>query len=439
MDLPPGTANDPMTPQNLTTTTATFAALLTFLSCAPSTDTSSFEALVSVGICGPVDRGTGFAARDSAGIQIVENLSHASEERHGFALSREPVAVIGARESDPDDVIGRLASAKLLADGRTAVADALTLVIRVYDVDGALLDRFGGKGDGPGEFNRSVEIKSTRGDTLVVSHYYGMMYARMLAEGTYLDGGYVSNGPGIERLKYGLQGVFGDGDFLVMERNVVSAGSTEPPKTEVERLDWTAWRLDPHTGTLDSIGPLPRQDYYTVVQQGEFDGVITFGDLPMGRVESWALGDTDIFLGWGDDFEVERRSADGTLTGLIRICEEPVPVDPDDLERAIQKALEPYDGENRRLEEAALRQIDLPTVEPAYLEMLTDDQGRLWVRDFAPAWEDQTWQVFDGGGRWLGSVTTPPGLRVLDIRGDRLLASVKNDLDVETVRVYRLE
>lgn len=64
--------------------------------------------------------------------------------------------------------------------------------------------------------------------------------------------------------------------------------------------------------------------------------------------------------------------------------------------------------------------------------------GRLWVRDFAPPWEEGSWRVFDAEGRWIGSVTVPPRTRLLDLAGDRILVELTDELGVTTVRVLPL-
>lgn len=80
---------------------------------------------VASGLCQPVDPAVGFSARDSGGVRVVENLSPAG----GLSLQLvdEPTAVIGARDDDPDDVIGRLAGAVLLPDDGIVLADGLAM------------------------------------------------------------------------------------------------------------------------------------------------------------------------------------------------------------------------------------------------------------------------------------------------------------------------
>ncbi len=111
---------------------------------------------------------------------------------------------------------------------------------------------------------------------------------------------------------------------------------------------------------------------------------------------------------------------------------------PEEMQRWVDDYLEEMDEEQRARERAGLAGIPLPNTKPAHLEMLMDQAGRLWVRDFAPDWEEGTWRVFDPDGRGTSSLTLSVGLRVVDAIEDRVLVVGAEALRVETVRVYGL-
>ena len=46
--------------------------------------------------------------------------------------------------------------------------------------------------------------------------------------------------------------------------------------------------------------------------------------------------------------------------------------------------------------------------------------------------------MFDGEGRFLGTVAVPHGTRVLDVGADHLVTAVQDELDVHYVRVHRI-
>jgi hypothetical protein len=71
---------------------------------------------------------------------------------------------------------------------------------------------------------------------------------------------------------------------------------------------------------------------------------------------------------------------------------------------------------------------------------MSDDEGRVWLRDYYPSLETTTrsYIVFSPDGLRLGRVTVPEGLRVFDIDPGRVLGVMKGEMDVLSVVVYEL-
>lgn len=75
----------------------------------------------------------------------------------------------------------------------------------------------------------------------------------------------------------------------------------------------------------------------------------------------------------------------------------------------------------------------------AFRRALVDGEGNLWIEEFRIDPESAgTWLVIDAGGRWLGRVTAPAGLEVLQISGGTVLGRTKNELGVERVALHPL-
>jgi sugar lactone lactonase YvrE len=76
---------------------------------------------------------------------------------------------------------------------------------------------------------------------------------------------------------------------------------------------------------------------------------------------------------------------------------------------------------------------------PAFDQLVVDGLGHLWVRDYqADRAAPSRWSVFDQDGRWMGRVEIPTGLLVAQIGPDWILARARDEMDVESVHVYRL-
>jgi len=70
-----------------------------------------------------------------------------------------------------------------------------------------------------------------------------------------------------------------------------------------------------------------------------------------------------------------------------------------------------------------------------------DPSGRIWLRhaDCRPSPEVRRWSVVDLDGDDVGSVDVPSKLRLLAVRGRRVVATCWDDLDVEHLIAYELE
>jgi hypothetical protein len=77
-----------------------------------------------------------------------------------LSLSDAPTLQIGVLEGDPDYLFQDIASTLRLPSGQIAVSDAGALEVSVYSAEGTFLRRWGGRGEGPGEFRGLSRIYS---------------------------------------------------------------------------------------------------------------------------------------------------------------------------------------------------------------------------------------------------------------------------------------
>jgi hypothetical protein len=96
------------------------------------------------------------------------------------------------------------------------------------------------------------------------------------------------------------------------------------------------------------------------------------------------------------------------------------------------------------VEQAARQQMDIIPeghTMPTFADLLSDVEGRTWLRDYTPIWVDETehgWTVFGNDGRIERRVRTPVALRLLQVGPDYVTGVERDSLDVEYVTVYRL-
>ena len=154
---------------------------------------SAALAMVGAGACDASpggDAGVAGAAVtvwDSAGIEIVE--SHAPEYPPGqfWTLDPEPEIVLGggvgggrarpggaggAAARDSAELIWRVVGIARLEDGRVAVLSQGNHQLYLFEPSGELSTVIGGRGEGPGEFDRPQLLQYLAPDTLVVWDYW---------------------------------------------------------------------------------------------------------------------------------------------------------------------------------------------------------------------------------------------------------------------------
>ena len=153
-----------------------------------------------------------------------------------------------------------------------------------------------------------------------------------------------------------------------------------------------------------------------------------------------ALAGSAVFVGVQERMEVGLYSGNGTLLRLLRVPDIDLNVTATDIEHRIRQLLEQQPVERRAEARNRLDQMDVPDSRPAYGRLLAGADGSLWAAEQAryPT-IPRDWTVFGPDGRLLGTVVMPARFTVFQIGIDWVLGVGLDELDVEYVRLYRLE
>ncbi len=106
--------------------------------------------------------------RDSAGVIIVESSGPAWTASTALALSAEPAVSIGDMDGPPEHQLYKVRAALRLSDGTIVVFDGSSQELRFYDSTGVFVRRVGGKGGGPGEYQRVTWLRRFAVDSIMV-------------------------------------------------------------------------------------------------------------------------------------------------------------------------------------------------------------------------------------------------------------------------------
>lgn len=383
-----------------------------------------------LGACSPqqdqVPETTNFAVRDSAGVAIIESNLPAWGEGESWSLTEEPVLSIGAVDGPDEYLLYRSSSAIRLDDGRIVVSNGGSQELRFYDSQGQYLNASGADGEGPGEFRSVGFIWRLNSDSLAVLDFRLYRVSFFDTDGVFSRS--IRFGEGANDMPFPM-GMFGDGTFLALASEK-DDGEYEADLGSIR--DQVEHRLYGRDGRLlRNLITLDGSELYRAVRP-DGSGATT---SPQHGLMSWAVAGPDTwFYGGSEAFEIQEWSLEGELLRIIRLEREPRSMPPEvvaDWEDRLQR-MNPQ-------AKAFWTPIPLPDRLPAYEQIILDRTGNLWMAEYLVLDETPLWQVIAPNGQWLGSVTLPPGGRISEIGQDYVLGTWRDEMDVETVRMYGLE
>lgn len=368
--------------------------------------------------------------RDSAGVRIIENRGGLAAAPERWTLAAEPHVVIGTAADDSSRQLHEVQAAALLSDGTLVIANGGSNQLHVFDPAGEHVRSMGRDGEGPGEFRSLNNVWAGAGDTLFAWDYQLRRLSVFSAAGEFVR----TVQPPSQRSHFAA-GVLDDGSVVVAEHltpSTMEIGHIADHEIELLRHEPSGATPDtlarhPHSRTLlfetprGSVGarPLTFAPFTTVDVAGSRIAVVA-GRAP----EAWL---------WDDDEE---------RVTLVRWGDALRPLSDADIARYEEQQLaEASDAAVRARVRERLRQEPYSKLFPAAERGLLEHDGHLWIERWREPWVTgpRAWTIFDAGGRLRAAVVVPEGLRVLDVRDDLLVGRMRDELDVEHVRVYRLD
>lgn len=379
--------------------------------------------------CGrPSDAGSTFTAQDSAGIEIVTSFEPAWTDADAWRLSDGPVLEIGRVEGDEAYLLYNVVDVTRLDDGGVVVANGGDETIRRYDARGRFLWKAGREGEGPGEFAQIWHIGSVD-DGILVTQSREFWPSAVFD----LDGRYVRTIHKTAALRF-----LAPPDFLLEDGSLILTAFRQQARGEVWIDSVTYLRLSADGSTLDTIVRAPATQYGEAKTREPLR-------VALSPNLAHAAGRDRLFTTFPDDYSIEVYDLTGRLVREIRRAWTPVPVTEEDIVRHRREYLDVSPALRVRREQN-LAESRYAEHHPAHGPMIADRAGSLWVSRLVPSGLNPQpddvpipWDVFDPAGVWLGTLRTPARFNVLEVGDDYIAGIWRNDLDVQFVRVYRLE
>lgn len=379
--------------------------------------------------------------RDSAGIEIVENTSDGLWGADG-GWTTEELVTFGEAAGDPNFQFGQITGVDALSDGRIAVLDTQAQEVRVYGPDGSYRQTYGGPGSGPGELSpQAIALFVGRGDTIVVPDMGNQRITLIPPDG--------------EPTSFPLRMEQG----IPMGFDMAASGALVSQRRAMNFQDPTAVTSDvdvvlsqAYDGTItDTLLTPPRGETFRMTAGGP--QITLFAPEPQWTT----LSEDRIAYASNDEFRISVFDSDGSLDRIVTLPHEAQPVTETEQDRikALVRRIWQENGVPPQQIDQMAGAISFAEHWPAFTRMRGGPQGTLWVqrvRDMNAMTEeelenwnpqldagDPRWDVFEADGRYGGVVELPARFTPLALEEDRIYGVFRDDIDVQYVRVYRLD
>ena len=354
-----------------------------------------------------------------------------------------PLVVIGTNDTRSGHALHRVQGATRLSDGRIVIADGGSAELRFFSPAGVLEARAGRQGRGPEEFRNIANIATGSGDTILVLTYdpaiawvspdAGVLRKVPLDIGAFRLACSMTEGD--------MKQILPDASILVLAEEAFGQSGCKPRPIRLGQGQDLVGRYDPGRKRLDTLGTF---------QGAELEGRFyrTFG-----QIVAVAASPDRLFAASTGTNTIQTFSYDGERLGAWISPHKAQPV-PERL-----KNLPPRTTRTVTLPDGTVERPTAPDVAdtfPAIGRLLTDRGGNLWIMaypipnhgiaSYSLVWSEgyyadpagSEWAVLSSRGRALARVRMPPGVFVLEIGEDYVLALRRDDLDVESVVMLRL-
>jgi len=362
---------------------------------------------------------------DSAGVRILTN--HALPETlPGWTLAEPPLLDIGVVEGEEAYQLFRVTDAARLEDGRVVVLNGGTGEVRFFSGSGRFLEAVGGTGEGPGEYRYPFRVFHLPGDSLLIFDLTDTRFT-VLDAAARVGRTFRQERPTLNAPEFA--GLLGDSTIVTHEAMLaIPAAGFDTMYARAAFMDLEGRGRDSlmvptfRMGVLDAVGGM--------IGRPHFEPETVFTTNAEG-----------LWMATARTAELRLYRPDRTLGRIVRWPWTPRPVTEADVAALVEGRLAGTAPERQPRLRTMLEGTPAAENFPALLELHTDAEDRLWVLELSVPGEGGPgrWLVFDPQGRLVARASLPLDLQVLEIGEDYLLAAVTDNLDVEHVRMWRIE
>ncbi len=356
-----------------------------------------------------------------------------------WQVADTPLVTIGKTDGDERYMFNRIVGVLLLPQGRILVADAQPQ-LTLYDSSGVFIGRWGRRGTGPGEFQLLWHAPfRMRGDSVGVWDFSDRRLTVFDAAGNL--GRVVSVTPPRVYWPAGtipmsdccrVEHAYSDGAVIMGFPAIVP---TVPGPARHATV--TLVRIAPDGAFRDTLASFRDQRYSSAPSSPS--GVRA--NKLSGRFWYTLLGDT--IVGGNGDGNMLLRVVPGLPVDTIRLAGAPVPIT-QEVKDVFAKAYRDEYARRPGIFEGSVESLiagDYAESLPAYTSIGSDDEGNIWLASFVMPFskEPMEYRVYTSRGRQIASLRMPVGVSLHDVSRGRIAVVARDEMDVQSVRVYQLK
>jgi hypothetical protein len=383
-----------------------------------------------------------FEVFDSSGVQVVVSHNPAGFDSP-WTLSEEPLLRIGKGRDEEPYLFGTIQGATRFMDGSVVVFDGSSRELRSFDSRGQHLVTFGGRGDGPGEFNAVYGGIQRSADTILILDS-GATVAKFRPDGrlfTEIPGQGFRAGDGSAPGEW--LGVLPDGTLWGQRY----PRQVDPPMGVVYRAPTVPVLSPPDRSEVRAIGEyLGQANFRTSWLQGYHPVFISYP-----RPSREPIG---LLVGDNETFTIDLFDTGGAHLRRIKYptgMAAPTNDQAEELRAAVLALHEEREAQGRGFPNFRrwLAQMPETTVWPGFYTLVADELGYIWALEYLPtdflsfhfverSDRPRFARVFHPDGYLLGSVELPAKFVPIEIGLDYVLGVEIDDLGVNELLLFGL-
>lgn len=341
-----------------------------------------------------------------------------------WQINPRPTLVLGDANRDANVLFGAgLIGATRLPDGRILVGDRGAYSLKLFAPDGKHLKNLGRTGEGPGEFAYLAKMFRC-GDQIITYDIEGAKMSVFDMDVTF---------------NHTFR--FASPELTVPYASACNASRTfvhygwgprKGPKPGIHRDSTALWTTGADSAIRRRLGFIPGSERW-----GHEHGS---RPLPLGKQSVVAISADRIFVGTADTYAIVVYDTLGRRVGTIRKTGVNLAVTKADIDLALEREIA---GQSERQQKATTTEyaiIQFPKTIPAYIRILTDSDGLLWVQDYPRTNSTSSrWTLFTPAGAQRAEVMLPAHLDVYEVGKDYVLGKyIDPDEQIPEIRMYKL-